>query len=178
MIDFCTGSHKSSSFTLRKSRTSNNPVPVLHIPSKYGWMTCSLNESNLTRLRHKLQPCSQPAGSYSNLTDGLHRGTVFGSFVTRPRDNASACAAMPPTVTSEAQRLSPRPAHRSYIANAAGRCRHRCRRRCRHRRDSGWYASAVVFSVSWPSGLITAHSEADQGCLSQPWGRKNTTVSE
>ena len=58
VLDFCTGSHKSSSFTRRKSRTSNNPVPVLRIPSKYGWMSCSLNESNLTRLRHKLQPCS------------------------------------------------------------------------------------------------------------------------
>ena len=57
-IDFCSGSHKLSSFTRRKSRTSNNPVPVLHIPSKYGWMSCSLNESNLTRLRLKLQPYS------------------------------------------------------------------------------------------------------------------------
>ena len=57
VLDFCAGSHKSSSFTRRKSRTSNNPVPVLRIPSKYGWMSCSPNESNLTRLRHKLQPC-------------------------------------------------------------------------------------------------------------------------
>ena len=57
VLDFCTGSHKSSSFSPRKSRTSNNPVPVLHIPSKYGWMSCSLNESNLNHLRHKLQPC-------------------------------------------------------------------------------------------------------------------------
>ena len=55
MLNFCTGSHKSSSFTRRKSRTSNNPVPVLRIPSKYGWMSCSLNESNLTRLRHNSQ---------------------------------------------------------------------------------------------------------------------------
>ena len=50
MLDLCTGSHKSSSFTRRKSRTSNNPVPVLRSPSKYGWMSCIL-----TRLRHKLQ---------------------------------------------------------------------------------------------------------------------------
>ena len=57
VLDFCTGSHKSSSFTRRKSRTSNNPVPVLRISSKYDWMSCSPNESNLTRLRHKLQPC-------------------------------------------------------------------------------------------------------------------------
>ena len=56
VLDFCTGSHKSSSFTRRKSRTSNNPVPVLRIPSKCGWMSCSLNESNLNQLRHKLQP--------------------------------------------------------------------------------------------------------------------------
>ena len=59
VLDFCTGSHKSSSFTRRKSRTSNNPVPVLRIPSKYGWMSCSLNESKLNQLRHKLQPCYQ-----------------------------------------------------------------------------------------------------------------------
>ena len=59
VLDFCTGSHKSSSFTHRKSRTSNNPVPVLRIHSKYGWMSCSLNESNLTRLRRKLQPWIQ-----------------------------------------------------------------------------------------------------------------------
>ena len=57
VLDFSTGSHKSSSFTRRKSCTSNNPVPVLRIPSKYGWMSCSLNESNLTQLRHKLQLC-------------------------------------------------------------------------------------------------------------------------
>ena len=55
VLDLCTGSHNSSSFTRRKSRTSNNPVPVLRIPSKYGCMSCSLNESSLTRLRHKLQ---------------------------------------------------------------------------------------------------------------------------
>ena len=59
VLDFCTGSHKSRSFTRRKSRTSNNPVPVLCISSKYGLMSCSLNESNLTPLRHKLQPCLQ-----------------------------------------------------------------------------------------------------------------------
>ena len=59
VLDFCTGSHKSSSFSRRKARTSNNPVPVLRIPSKYGWMSCSLNESNLNQLRHKLQPCYQ-----------------------------------------------------------------------------------------------------------------------
>ena len=57
VLDFCTGSHKLSSFTRRKSHTFNNRVPVLRIPSKYGWMSCSLNESNLTQLRHKLQPC-------------------------------------------------------------------------------------------------------------------------
>ena len=59
VLDLCTGSHKSSSFTRRKSSTSNNPVLVLRIPSKYGWMSCSLNESNLNQLRHKLQPCTR-----------------------------------------------------------------------------------------------------------------------
>ena len=59
VLDFCTESHKSSSFTRRKSRTSNNPVPVLRIPSKYGWMSCSLNESNLNQLRHKLHAWKQ-----------------------------------------------------------------------------------------------------------------------
>ena len=58
VLDFCNGSHKSSSFTPWKSRTSNNPVPVLRILSKYGWMSCSLNEMN--QLRHKLQPCLRP----------------------------------------------------------------------------------------------------------------------
>ena len=64
VLDFCTGSHKPSSFTRRKSRTSNNPIPVLRIPSKFGWMRCSLNESNLTRLRHKLHPCSSDFGYF------------------------------------------------------------------------------------------------------------------
>ena len=71
VLDFCTRSHKSSSFTRRKSRTSNNPVPVLRSPSKYGWMSCSLNESNLTRLRHKLQPCLLHTASFKE----------FGSLV-------------------------------------------------------------------------------------------------
>ena len=72
VLDFCTGSHKSSSFTRRKSRTSNNPVPVLCIPSKYGWMSCSLNESNLNQLRHKLQPCSLRS-RHSRHFGGTHR---------------------------------------------------------------------------------------------------------
>ena len=62
VLDFCTGSHKSPSFTRRKSRTSNNPVPVLRTPSKYGWMSCSLNDSNLNQLRHKLQPWREVRG--------------------------------------------------------------------------------------------------------------------
>ena len=42
----------------QKSCTSNNPVPgYKRIPSKYGWISCSLNESKLNQLRHKLQPC-------------------------------------------------------------------------------------------------------------------------
>ena len=37
-LDFCTGSHKSSSFTRRTSRTSNNPVPVCaFLPNMVGW---------------------------------------------------------------------------------------------------------------------------------------------
>ena len=59
VLDFCTRSHKSSSFTRRKSCTSNNPVLVLCIPSKYGWMSRSLNESNLNQLHQKLQPCTR-----------------------------------------------------------------------------------------------------------------------
>ena len=70
VLDLCTGSHKSSSFTRRKSCTSNNPVPVLRSPSKYGWMSCSLNESNLTQLCHKLQPC-------------FHVITLYASFFVR-----------------------------------------------------------------------------------------------
>ena len=34
--------------------TNFSLLPI--IPSKYGWMRCSLNESSLTRLRHKIQP--------------------------------------------------------------------------------------------------------------------------
>ena len=71
VLDFCTGSHKSWSFTRRKSRTSNNPVPVLRIPSKYGWMSCSLNERNLARLRHKLQPWSHPVHSLKRRKDNV-----------------------------------------------------------------------------------------------------------
>ena len=66
VLDFCTGSHKSSSFTRKKFRTSNNPVPVLRIPSEYGWMSCSLNESNLNKLRHKLQACSYHVRIWTN----------------------------------------------------------------------------------------------------------------
>ena len=60
VLDFCTGSHKSSSLTHRKSRTPNNRVPVLRNPSKYGWMSCSLNEINLNQLRHLLQAWRVP----------------------------------------------------------------------------------------------------------------------
>ena len=66
VLDFCTESHKSSSVTRRKSRTSNNPVPVLRMPSKYSWMSCSLNESNLNQLRHKLQAWKQGCARLMN----------------------------------------------------------------------------------------------------------------
>ena len=106
----------SRSFTRRKSRTSNNPVPVLRIPSKYGW-TSSLNKSNLTRFRHMLQPWAQGAElSRRRLgTASLYRCIGVSFVVSKASSNMLTAGAAAPAAVKP-----PAPAVESKLLHCGG----------------------------------------------------------